>query len=77
MSGIPCEKEMQTDDDNCISEWEKENQEGRKLALKAIEHMRLTGSPNHLGFIVKDMIERGRYGGTEVGFFHVISIMLI
>jgi hypothetical protein len=30
-----------------------------------------------LGFIARDMIARGTYGGAEAGFFHRISMALL
>lgn len=30
-----------------------------------------------LGWIVRDMIDKGRYGGVEVGFFHRLSLNLM
>lgn len=60
-----------------MENWAEQNRRGRELALQAIEHMRLTGSPNYLGLVVKEMIERGRFTGVEVGFFHVIAELVL
>lgn len=51
----------------------EDNRTGRDLAKKLIEDMRDREAPFLLGHTVKAMIERGRYGAIEIGFFQQIS----
>lgn len=58
-------------------DWGKDNQRGRELALRTIDHMMTNDMPGYLGLVVKDMIRAGRYGGIEVGFCHVLAVMIM
>lgn len=62
---------------NETGDWAVDNQRGRDLALRTLEEMHLVGTPGYLGTVVKEMIGRGRYGGIEVGFCHVLAVMIM
>lgn len=57
--------------------WTTGNENGRELAASAIATIREEESPNHLGRLVKSMIERGEFGAKEVGFFQAIAENLL
>lgn len=58
-------------------EWGQANAQGRQLALDTIEYMIRHDMPGYLGHVVRNMVDGGKYGGVEVGFFHVVAVMLM
>lgn len=50
-------------------DWSKDNQTGRDAAESLMRMMFFTDAPVYLGYVVKAIIAKGRYGGIEVGFF--------
>lgn len=57
--------------------WDEENAIGRLQAKELIDRIKGEQSPILLGSTIKTMIERGGYGGIEVGFFHAIAVKLM
>jgi hypothetical protein len=57
--------------------WDEQNARGRLQAEELIKRIRKGEMPTLLGPAVKAMIERGVYGGIEVGFFHAIAVELM
>ena len=57
--------------------WADLNANGRREATEIVERIRADKLPMILGHRVKIMIEKGEYGGHEVGFFHQIAVNLI
>ncbi len=55
-------------------DWSLSNQKGREYADRVVEMMNDENNPTTLGRVAKAMIERGRYGGVEVGFFTMLAI---
>lgn len=54
-------------------DWATDNAAGRQLAARALQLMREREAPFLLGHLAKSMVERGRHGGIEVGFWHAIA----
>lgn len=61
---------------NIAIEWTAQNSVGRREAIEVVELIRAEDIPFVLGHRVKIMIERGEFGGREVGFFHYIATEL-
>ena len=49
--------------------WGEQNIVGRQCADEMMAYIKKHSCPELLGNIVHSMIERGEYGGIEVGFF--------
>jgi hypothetical protein len=56
-------------------DWGKDNRVGRELAAATVARMRENDAPHELGHLMKSLIEKGRYGGVEVGFFLAIALL--
>jgi len=56
--------------DNYTQECER----GEAFARLALDHMCETHAPPLLGWIVSDMIDKGRFSGVEIGFLRVFAV---
>lgn len=50
---------------------------GRQLAETIIAGMQSTGFPGALGFVVRDIIAKGKFEALHIGFFNTISECVI
>jgi len=53
--------------------YERDCAEGERLASEYVLRMQMHPRPGMLGWIVRDMIAKGRFSGVEVGFFQGLS----
>lgn len=57
--------------------WAVQCQIGRERAEKLISFMSENQDPSLLGRVVQHMVECGKFGGVETGFFQAISTAMI
>jgi len=57
--------------------WSADNRAGASYAVALLDYMRERGAPNMLGSVVRAMIDKGHYGGVEVGFLHAVATAAI
>jgi len=60
-----------------VGNWKTDNETGVRHADDVIDRMQQQDHPFLLGHTVKAMIEKGVYGGVEVGFFNHLALRLI
>lgn len=58
-------------------DWGQDNTIGRSYAKKLVEFMRSEHEPFLLGYVVRDMIKKGHFGGIETGFCSHLATRLI
>jgi hypothetical protein len=58
-------------------DWSTDNRTGRHYAKNVVRFVCAGPRPTILGLMVKAMIEKGEFGGVEVGFFQEIAEMLM
>ncbi|MEQ1755273.1 MAG: hypothetical protein ABL973_14205 [Micropepsaceae bacterium] len=54
-------------------DWGTDNDIGKKAAIELAKYMTVKDMSPILGSVVMSMIEKGRYGGVEVGFLHFFA----
>jgi hypothetical protein len=54
-------------------DWAADNDIGRAAAIELARDMTASDFPPLLGYVVSSMIEKGRFGGVEVGFLHFFA----
>ncbi len=57
-------------------DWAAQCQFGRDLGHQAAEYIRESDDAAMLPSVVRVMVERGTFGGVEIGFFTAISMQL-
>ena len=57
--------------------WADQCRAGRALGHEAIEYIQQTGDAAMLPGVVRAIVERGTFGGVEVGFFTAVSVALV
>ncbi|MFT4913339.1 MAG: hypothetical protein ACI9YM_001936 [Brevundimonas sp.] len=54
-------------------DWSADNRTGRQAAADLLRVMTFQDAPHLLGFVVKAMMTKGRFGGVEAGFCQAIA----
>lgn len=54
-------------------DWSADNRTGRQAAADLLRVMTFQDAPPLLGFVVKAVMAKGRFGGVEVGFCQAIA----
>jgi hypothetical protein len=55
------------------ADWSAANQKGRAAAIELTDSIQASGAHPLLGAVIGAMIEKGRFGGVEVGFCAQLS----
>jgi hypothetical protein len=59
-------------------QWNRDNERGEKLANECVDYMiRHDNYLPLLSDVIHDMVDKGRFGGVEVGFMHQIAALAI
>lgn len=57
--------------------WSDDNRKGAHYASELIDFIKEAPARTPmLGHVVRDMVQRGKFGAVEVGFFHLVSATL-
>lgn len=54
-------------------DWSEDNAIGREYGRQVVDTMQALDAPILLGRVIESMVERGKYGGIEVGFLAYIG----